>query len=141
MMKWTEQQTEELRVLWLDHGLSSNMIAEKLGYSRSAIIAKTHRMGWHNHVPATVALPMRARLQNGPPKGAEPPLDLDGVVDIGGEPPPECAVSLQDAESDQCRWPYGDPKGEGFRFCGRKAVAGSSWCKEHYGRAMVAVRR
>lgn len=30
-----------------------------------------------------------------------------------------------------CRWPIGDPKQPGFRFCGRSAAPGVPYCAEH----------
>lgn len=30
-----------------------------------------------------------------------------------------------------CRWPYGEPGAEDFRFCGEDTAAGCSYCSEH----------
>lgn len=40
-------------------------------------------------------------------------------------------VTLWDARDCHCRWPYGDPKDDTFRYCGREKVADSSYCPAH----------
>jgi GcrA cell cycle regulator len=30
-----------------------------------------------------------------------------------------------------CMWPLGDPREQGFKFCGRPAAAGRPYCAEH----------
>lgn len=30
-----------------------------------------------------------------------------------------------------CRWPLGDPRQDGFRFCGRRRAEGKSYCDLH----------
>ena len=43
---------------------------------------------------------------------------------------------LNDLEEDNCRWPFGDPKKEGFHFCNRKKSAGwHPYCAHHTERA------
>jgi GcrA cell cycle regulator len=34
-------------------------------------------------------------------------------------------------EPRDCRWPIGDPRQEGFHFCGEPKVPGQSYCSEH----------
>ena len=43
---------------------------------------------------------------------------------------------LDDLEANDCRWPFGDPKEEGFHFCNRKQSAGGyPYCEHHTNRA------
>lgn len=46
-------------------------------------------------------------------------------------------ISLIELESQSCRWPFGDPKDEGFHFCGKKVLPGQTYCPEHNERAYV----
>ncbi|MBU0800301.1 MAG: GcrA family cell cycle regulator [Alphaproteobacteria bacterium] len=33
--------------------------------------------------------------------------------------------------NDMCRWPFGDPKEEGFHFCGDHSPFESPYCEKH----------
>ena len=39
--------------------------------------------------------------------------------------------TITSLEPRDCRWPIGDPRQEGFHFCGAPQVAGQSYCSEH----------
>ena len=38
---------------------------------------------------------------------------------------------LMDLQPRMCRWPSGDPKEEGFGFCGSRTISGIPYCAEH----------
>lgn len=42
--------------------------------------------------------------------------------------------------TSQCCWPIGEPKDKGFRFCGREAPLGRSYCHEHHSLAHTTTR-
>ena len=42
--------------------------------------------------------------------------------------------------TDDCRWPFGDPMGPDFHFCGKRKVDGSPYCEFHVRRAFQAAR-
>jgi len=46
-------------------------------------------------------------------------------------PPPDGGVALIDLTERMCRWPFGDPREEGFTFCGRPAYPGKPYCADH----------
>lgn len=48
--------------------------------------------------------------------------------------------SLLDLESGECRWPVGDPRKEGFHFCGAQQVMGRPYCIEHWPLSFVPGR-
>ena len=54
-------------------------------------------------------------------------------------PPPEGSKRFIEIGHQECRFPYGDPGKDSFRFCGAHAPEGSSYCAAHraiaYGRA------
>lgn len=39
--------------------------------------------------------------------------------------------TISNLEARDCRWPIGDPRQEGFHFCGEPQVPGQSYCGEH----------
>jgi GcrA cell cycle regulator len=151
---WSDERIDFLKKMWAD-GLSASQIYRRLGaVSRSAVIGKLHRLG----------LPGRAKRQlfsnphkNRPRKLVRKPRAYPKVVtrfgrssarlwdDLGpAEPLPaveEIVIpekerkQLVDLEQNDCRWPIGDPKQAGFHFCGRRKVAGLSYCMDHARRA------
>jgi len=40
--------------------------------------------------------------------------------------------TLLELESGECRWPMGDPRQEGFSFCGAQQVLGRPYCIQHW---------
>jgi len=40
--------------------------------------------------------------------------------------------SLLDLEANDCRWPIGDPRQDGFHFCGAQKRLGRPYCIEHW---------
>lgn len=46
-------------------------------------------------------------------------------------PPADGGVALIDLTERMCRWPYGDPREEGFTFCGRPVYPGKPYCADH----------
>jgi GcrA cell cycle regulator len=61
-------------------------------------------------------------------------------------PPEELAIplaeriALGDLDSVHCRWPLGDPKQDGFGFCGRPALRGKPYCDHHTARSCRGTR-
>jgi hypothetical protein len=45
--------------------------------------------------------------------------------------PAETAKAVYALEEGDCRWPIGDPKKPGFKFCCRPSVLGLPYCEEH----------
>jgi GcrA cell cycle regulator len=41
------------------------------------------------------------------------------------------ARALLLVDEQACRWPSGDPRDEGFSFCGERTERGQSFCSEH----------
>ena len=105
---WTSDRVVRLRRLW-GSGKTAREIAADLGcgISRNAVIGKAHR----------IPLPRHPSL---------PPA----------EPTPDCrrpaTIAIESLTAQSCRYPIGDPRKPGFRFCGRRRTAGSSFCAEHH---------
>jgi GcrA cell cycle regulator len=43
-------------------------------------------------------------------------------------------------EQNECRWPIGDPREEGFHFCGEPQATGRPYCAHHWAMAFVPSR-
>ena len=100
-MKWTEGAAETLRTLWLK-GVPAREIGERLGgISRNAVIGKAHRLGLSKQSDATEP---------------EPSIKFVGTGDLTDR---------------MCRWPFGHPGEQEFRFCGTPRIATRPYCAEH----------
>jgi GcrA cell cycle regulator len=130
---WTEDRVQRLTALWRA-GRSAREVAAALGgVTRNAVIGKVFRLG----LSAGRAAPARARAPSGPrgrqlriaaPRrapAAVPPALGPVVVELS-----PLAASVEGLRLRSCRWPIGDPKREGFGFCGRDAPAGP-YCATH----------
>ncbi len=97
--------------------------------SRSAVIGKARRMGLSfadgKCLPAPPEAQRLASRHESRRRGTAPP-PRRGPASGRGSP-----VSLAALGPRQCRWPIGDPGREGFGFCGRRQVRGSSYCATH----------
>lgn len=40
--------------------------------------------------------------------------------------------TLLELEAGECRWPVGDPRQDGFHFCGAQQVLGRPYCIQHW---------
>ena len=152
-MVWTEERVEQLKALWAE-GYSATRIAGLMrGVTRSAVLGKVHRLGLSDRktkvslrgvangddavVSQSQSKPRRRpRLYFGVPRpelklivNPEPPARMDAA--IWEAAPGEKPVPLLDVGEDMCRWPLGDPKTDGFGFCGCPKVPGYSFCAHH----------
>ena len=133
---------------WKD-GESDAAIARQIGarfgrkISRQAVAGVIHRNNLKRGEAANIAA-ARARARQTSQAGRRlvamsgpserPPHEL---VTFGRrDEPAGPLVPLVELEAGQCKWPYGNPKGEGFGFCGQ-AVAGPArpYCERHERRA------
>jgi GcrA cell cycle regulator len=45
---------------------------------------------------------------------------------------PKAPKTLMDLAPHDCRWPIGEPRQEGFHFCGEPQLAGRPYCARHW---------
>jgi|LNFM01.1.fsa_nt_gb GcrA cell cycle regulator len=45
--------------------------------------------------------------------------------------------TLLELEATDCRWPVGDPRQDGFHFCGAQQVLGRPYCIAHWQMSFV----
>lgn len=112
---WTDDRVELLKTLW-GAGKTAAEIAKELGegLTRNAVIGKAHRLGLSGRVT-----PVQKKIDK-----PLPPESKEILAKNGG-------ISLLELTEKTCRYPYGDPKKEGFHFCGGKSLAGLPYCAQH----------
>ena len=122
---WTDERLEELKKLWAQ-GLSISQIGEALGVSRNAIAGKAHRMG----------LPKR------PSPISKPKAEKPKVEPVVEEQDLPLRLELRQLiwSRSKCCWPTGDPKKNGFVFCGDTVVPGKPYCLPHCKEAYTTSR-
>ena len=122
---WTDERLEELKKLWAQ-GLSISQIGEALGVSRNAIAGKAHRMG----------LPKR------PSPISKPKAEKTKVEPVVEEQDLPLRLELRQLvwSRSKCCWPTGDPKKNGFKFCGDTVVPGKPYCLPHCQEAYTTSR-
>jgi GcrA cell cycle regulator len=114
-IKWPPEKVALLRELW-PSDLKFSEIVSQIGLSRGAVAGKANRL----------QLPARpARGHRDPTARKEPPREQ-------GAP-----KQMFDLGPHECRFPIGDPKEEGFGFCGHRTPPGQSYCEHHHGIAYL----
>ena len=122
---WTDERLEELKKLWAK-GLSISQIGEALGVSRNSIAGKAHRMGLPKR-PSPISKPKAKK-----PK-VEPAVEEQDL-------PLRLELRQLVWSRSKCCWPTGDPKKNGFVFCGDMVVPGKPYCLPHCQEAYTTSR-
>ena len=139
-MSWTDERVAQLKQLW-GEGKTAAEIAKLLGgVTRNAVIGKAHRLKLSGRVSPIQANPRveatihRASNDQRPaarilpreraPSAPIPPSLREENIPIKG-------IQLTELRESTCRWPIGDPKQEGFKFCGCASEPGMSYCEHH----------
>ena len=153
---WPDEQVAFLRECIagrVSSGLTVEKLAARFGvyYSRNAVLGKAARLGLQfNSGPADSR--RRGRRSGGARKPCQPrerSTDKRSKVALPPEPlppialddlaiPPEQRRQLMDLDEHCCRWPVGDPRDEGFFYCGAPEAdiyAGRPYCRSHTWRA------
>jgi GcrA cell cycle regulator len=158
---WTPARVEELTAL-AAAGKTARQIADALGYSRSAVIAKITRakIDWqHCRVNVEPKPYKRRKPSAGPPKSpttrshswlgamtrilndkARSPKEIKALPlapELPPEPVPETRVTLMQLTETTCRWPHGDPV---EYFCGGAIEHGRVYCAHHVRMGYIKTR-
>lgn len=149
-MSWTDDRVLLLRKLWGEGRTAAEIARELGGVTRNAVIGKAHRLKLSNRVSPIqqntkkpVAKPVQER------RFTEASNDSAAAVFVAPKPVykpvPEFRTgtlySLMDLKPRACRWPVGDPREEGFGFCGCDSVSGLPYCPDHAKVAYQAATR
>lgn len=113
---WTDERLGQLEKLWAE-GLSISQIGEALGVSRNSIAGKAHRMG----------LPKRPS----PISKTKSEKTVIPVSPVEKDLPLRLELRQLVWSRSRCCWPTGDPKKNGFLFCGGNVVPGKPYCLQH----------
>lgn len=142
---WTPDEEQVLRRLHAD-GLTRQVMAERIpGKTRNAIIGKLNRMG----LITAGLIHTRYGMRKAPtppggrgrsillPCGARP-TEKRAPTHLGAAPPSlhkftpvDTTAAIDLLERDDCRWPIGNAKEKGFRFCCEPQAPSSSYCPAH----------
>jgi GcrA cell cycle regulator len=146
MVSWTEERVELLQKLWSEDSSASQIAAELGGgISRSAVMGKIHRLGLcgRGHTTSVVkqerkkqftgsrlyrlatigSFALRARPKTVPER--EPKIFEPVVVPVAK------MLTVAALTQHTCKWPIGDNRDGGFRFCGHDTLAGVPYCRYH----------
>ncbi len=149
-MNWTDERTEQLKVLWADGQSCSQIAAEMGGITRNAVIGKVHRLCLAKRLakdlkptqrrhrePREYVKAVRVR-----PSAHNVLFPVIEVVDVpvpdDMEIPIEQRKTLVEIENHHCHWPVGDPCKPDFFFCGdptADVLGGRPYCAWHSRRA------
>jgi len=151
---WTDDRIELLKKLYAD-GLSAGQIANEIGYpcTRNAVIGKVYRLGLQRQNAGTginngnareavirrvIKRKRRQRQSTMQIEAPQPPViegerieDNSALAQFNADIPFAVRRTLQELDSDTCRWPCGTPGDPGFFFCGLKPLGGLPYCNFH----------
>jgi GcrA cell cycle regulator len=142
-MSWTDERVALLKRLW-GEGKTAAEIAKLIGgVTRNAVIGKAHRLKLSGRVSPIQENGEGSAVQRAPRKPSEtrtaraPKVtsrDIIAPIVMPRIEPDFCVgegVQLVELREGMCRWPVGDPKEEGFKFCGGTAAEGMTYCEHH----------
>ena len=145
MVSWTKERVELLQKLWLEESSASLIAAELGGISRSAVMGKIHRLGLCGSRPHASRVKQQPKPRPAGPREyrlatigstalrAEPKTATEREPEIFKPVAVPVAKMLTVAALTQhtCKWPFGDSREGGFRFCGHDTLEGVPYCRYH----------
>lgn len=139
-MSWTDERVSLLKRLWGEGHTAAEIATQLGGVTRNAVIGKAHRLKLSNRAspiqqnrkPANKNVERKPAVEKvkKEPKIVEKKEEAKVLKETSSVPSGKL-YDLMDLEPRMCRWPCGDPKEEGFGFCGAKTIAGIPYCAEH----------
>ena len=121
---WPPKAIELLKEMYA-RGVPLKEIASSLGVSEPSVHGKLDKLRMAGQRPEKerhMPLPRMAPPPEPPPPPRRPPPPA----------PREGLRTVMQVAPGECRWPYGDPKADDFRFCGRPVdYPGSPYCEAH----------
>ncbi len=144
-MSWTDERVMLLKRLWIE-GKTAAEIAKMIGggVTRNAVIGKAHRLKLSGRI-SPIQENARTdtaigRVVSTPRKSQKSTVskvsnrEIIAPVHIPAVEENYCfgdGVSLVELKERMCRWPIGDPKEDGFKFCGGPSEEGLPYCGHH----------
>lgn len=121
---WTDDRINTLARMWKE-GASAGQIGRALGITRNAAMGKINRLHITRSdegIEEARSAVRRIMLTRQRPRQSFPEIEDEMSTE---------AVPLEDLRNHHCRWPIGDPRADGFGFCGKRTKAGASYCADH----------
>jgi GcrA cell cycle regulator len=144
---WPSDRIIRLRALW-DEGHSTAEIGRRLGVSKNAVVAKSHRLDLPGR-PSPIrrreegASPSSERRPVPKPAGATlPPMSAPPIVlrdplpvlrTVSPKPKPVALFG----RVTECCFPEGEPGTRGFHYCDAPTIPNGSYCEAHAKRCYV----
>lgn len=125
---WTVDKTEQLRTLILTTEMTADQIGSMLGFSRSSILGKAHRLGLSLKERGIAIKKVKRERQDLKSKEKQPEIWVD--EDDGSHIPIEQRKSLLELK-DHCRYPFNQPGKDDFFFCGAIPKLNKPYCEDH----------
>jgi GcrA cell cycle regulator len=146
---WTDHRVAVLEKLWLANYSAAQCACMLGGVTRNAVIGVVNRKQFAaggSRSQSRQAEPRIRKLRAPTARRAQAlPPKMKGVV----ERPPhvddlaipiEQRRTLMQLDADCCHWPVGDPRQEGFFFCGAVAAGDGPYCRAHAFRSIDRTR-
>ena len=115
---WDDEKLDKLQALWRE-GIPITKIGIELGVSRNAVAGKAHRLGLPKR-----SSPISQHENSDFVNEKNSKINLD-------ELPLKLILRNVEWTRTKCCWPIGDPKLQGFKFCGEDIVPGRPYCNKH----------
>lgn len=138
MTVWTEERIKQVGDLYRQ-GLTASQIAARVkAPSRNAICGVIARYGLNGTKPIKprkVKAPARPRYGGGSIRQRLKRADDVRITkETPIQPPPQPRgdrPTLMQLRTNDCRWPYGDPRHPDFHFCGDSKAGDGPYCAAH----------
>lgn len=136
---WPPEDVRRLK-LYVASNLSYARMAKKLGRTRNQVIGKVHRLGLREPTSADRVASDNSLAQRIASVNRQRYLSQSVATRMKASTAwaPETVVGLSELDETACRWPVGDPKADGFGFCGCKRATGRAYCETHVRVAYVS---
>lgn len=120
---WDEESKNKLREFW-SSGLSASLIGKEMGLTKNSIIGAANRM----ELPPRVKPPAFTARSRVSKKQEQPVEAVENPTPVVAERLKRILYTPGSVIIKACRFPSGDPRKPGFRFCGKPTVTGKPYC-------------
>ena len=133
---WTDEEIEMLKAL-ASEGHPYRIIAAEIGRSYDSTKRQALGIGLKRPEPAPKKSKSQSVGERAERRAAA--AKMRERFKCESEIPPDGAVTFAELADHHCRWPFGDPRSDDFRYCGSdRASPDGPYCRSH--RAMSLVR-
>lgn len=150
-MNWTDEIVQRMLAL-LAEGHSTQVVADRIGTTKNAVIGKARRMGWEGRPSPIIRdgrIPQKSHKKGGGKRGEKRPKALAvGHVEQDASPelirrlaelaaslveriPPPPETRFQPPKPGSCLWPMWSGRAT-HEYCGHEAQIGKPYCVAHH---------